>query len=558
MQLSDRIGYLLAVGNIIVLLLYIPRTLCQHLPSQDEDKFEFDINELDIFYDTHVIPESVSVPVYLYKGKSQNYFFRVEKNNLPLKIILSPCSSSINWSIKRRDILPDIEDDDSNDYEDINDRDPFHAQRSKNQNPLSPYTFLGNFTGKEPTTYYLRRAASGLYMIEILSLNSDTTVDLYGSTTSYPVHLKPSLPNDKSVSITSKSKRMFTFEWKQSSFERGFNDSVEYCVAVNRVKNYKTYCELMAKVLVQRKAKSSGGWGFSWEQTQKRQLDKKGARGKIIYKCIGSKTKYTFNTAKPGKTYHVDVFVLNRKVNTVAAYSGTRVKTERRKKEKRKALLQDGKRKTIKLRKGSSEQNVMFKVESRLDSAVLELKSCRGKIPITIYHGNKNIHQTVVSRMKVLRMKNLPVGVYTVKLTGNKNRKRVLSMLFTTATYKKPRLPYNPEIKVIDSVSTCHSVTLSWSLTSLKQRYCLYVRESPTISNKRSHHCLEMAGRRKKDKVMCVRLKRKDRDKAIFTYIVKSLKSDTDYVFDVYVNRGIGASLAYHSVVTRTKPDCTK
>ncbi|XP_041364173.1 protein NDNF-like [Gigantopelta aegis] len=559
MPRSDLIGYLLAVGKVFVLLVYLRRACCQSLPTRDEDNFRFQIRR-DIFYDNNILPDGQQMTVYLFNGTRKKYFFMVEESNAPLQIFVTPCASPVSWSIKRKDLLTDEDDDETTAA------DPFldHAFQTQMKSISSPT--LDTFEGGGRMTYFSPNSPQGLYTIELEPTKSDTNVRIFGTTTPGLYNPFPELPSDSRVNVTALGRKSISFEWKGSKATSKKN--VEYCISVSRLQRFQSHCAVLAHSQgdVPPTLPPDFGFGFKSEKHRQRELRRKSKPikavkpSKLFHKCVGRKTRFTFNRAKPGKTYFIDVFLVNRRTNQASSYTGTTVKTsrKRRRPSTRKQFLEDGKRKLFQLKKARKAQAFVFSVKDDMSSVVLELKSCRGVLPFEIVSSHIKTFKSVIKRTKIVRMKNLPAGRYTVRVKGNKRRRRYVQIYYTTRQfkYRKPRLPSDPSIKIFENLSTCNSVTVAWMGSDVKQRYCLYKKEVSEFKRKNRRRCSDPETRSRKERVVCVRFRHRDKDKAVITHTVRNLRPNTGYVFDVYVSRGRSGYLSYRSAFVRTKSKC--
>ena len=415
-------------------------------------------------------------------------------------------------------------------------------------------------------TYFNPNSPRGLYTIELEPTKSDTNVRILGTTTPGLHNPFPELPSDSRVNVTASGRRSVTFEWKGSKATTRGN--VEYCVSVSRTQSFHTHCAVLAHSRgdVPPTLPPNFGFGFKSEKQLQRELRRKSKPikavkpNKLFYKCVGRKTRFTFNRAKPGKTYFIDVFLVNHETSQSSSYTGTSVKLSRKRKRpsKSRKFLEDGKRKLFQLKKARKAQAFVFNVKDDMSSVVLELKSCRGVLPFEIVSRHIKTFKSVIKRTKIVRMKNLPAGRYIIRVKGNKRRRRYVQIYYTTRQfkYRKPQLPSDSSIKIFENLSKCNSVTLAWMGSDVKQRYCLYKKEVSEFKRKKRRRCSDPETRSRKEKVVCVRFRHRDKDKAVITHTVRSLKPNTGYVFDVYVRRGGSGYLAYRSAFARTKSKC--
>lgn len=439
--------------------------------------------------------------------------------------------------------------------------DPFLEQLQRN---LDAPVRLGNWSEERRRTYRESSAAAGLYVLDITSTKSDSIVRVLATSTgaSHPVY--PALPVDRKVEVLGTSGRTITFRWPDAA-AANVARAVEYCLSVTRVRNFRTHCSFMAHAKGDKKPVLSRAdqWGFSWEKEAMRNLRRKAnpvkamsPRKILIHQCVGSKKEFTFKKARKGKTYYIDVYVVDKKTNKAEAFEGAVVKMPGRSAARKSSVqILDGERKTLKLKKGNVPQMVTFDAKHQMALLSVELGVCAGKIPFEIYHNSKLVHRSIVKRWKRVRMKNVLPGTYTFKFPRLQRRKSFVSV-YVTSRPSDLTVPRNMSIKVFDSMTTCTNVTVAWMGTHKKQKYCLFVKEASQIRSLKRHRCSSVVDRPKSERVLCVRYRNRDVNKAVMSGTITGLKPLTNYVVDVYLSRGRSGPVAYKSVKVRTKARC--
>ena len=442
--------------------------------------------------------------------------------------------------------------------------DPFLEQM---QHELDTPVSLGNWTGERRITYSDPSATQGLYMLDLTSTRSDSVVSILATTTAASNPVYPALPAaDRRVKVVrvSRSRRFFTFSWPDAGPANAAR-SVEYCVSVTKVRNFRTHCAFVAHSQGDKAPVLSrdSEWGFTWEREAMRNLRMRAnpvkpmsPRKMLLHQCVGSKREFTFPKARRGKTYHVDVYVVDKSTHKAAAYDGAVVTMPGRTGPKPLRQILDGERKLLKLKNdNASSQTVTFEAKQHMTLLSVEFAVCAGKIPVEIYHNRQRVHRSVVRRWKRVRMKNVLPGTYAFRFPRSKRRTSFVSV-YLTSRPAALTLPRDMSIKVFHSMTTCSNVTVAWMGTHKKQKYCLYVKEAAHIRSVKRHSCSSMADRPRSERVLCTRYRNADLDKAVMTGTITGLKHNTRYMVDVYLSRGHSGPVAYKSVKVRTKAGC--
>ncbi|KAL8618289.1 hypothetical protein ACOMHN_061134 [Nucella lapillus] len=552
------------------------------------------------FYVSRQLPDGQEMKVYLFKDTPDRLFYLVEQNYTPLKLTVTPCASPIVWSLYRRPLPPDEYYDEPLGpwsggqtmpqsvqsprtaaalggrravVQDAKFHDMFiHIILEPREDPflkqlegsLDTTVWLGNWSQDARQVYEDASASAGLYVLEITSTQSDSRLHVLATSTgaSHPVY--PVLPSKTEVEITHISDRTFTFRWPDAAPVNTARQ-VEYCISVTKVRNFPTHCSLMAHAKGDKKPVLSKDdqWGFSWERKVMRNRRRKAnpvkamsPRKMLIYQCVASKREFTFNKARKGKTYYVDVYAVDKVTNKAEAFQGTRVKMPgKHVRSSSSRQIIDGERKVLIVKKDNVPQIVTFQAKQFMARLSVELGVCPGKIPFEIYHNNTRVHRSVVKKWKRVRMKNVLPGNYLFKFPKLKRKKSFVSM-HVTSRPSALTLPLNMSIKVFDSMTTCTNLTVAWMGTHKKQKYCLYVKEASKIRSLKRHKCSSVADRQKSERAMCMRYKNSDITKAVMSGTVSGLQPNTKYVVDVYLSRGRSGPVAYRSVTVKTSANC--
>ena len=425
---------------------------------------------------------------------------------------------------------------------------------------------LFTFHGELAETLRLDSPQAGIYVVEITSLKSDSYVKIF-ATTSPDIDRFPELPTDSNVkSIDSKSDAIYV-SWNSSPDERHYGDDIEYCIAINRKRNYRTLCSLRAHLEgdVKPTLPPNSGFGFKSEAYKKRYIRQRAnpikaeKKGSILFKCIGRNTSSVVRKLKEGRRYFIDVFVRNKRTKRSSQYTGVHVQT---KKSRKLTILKDGKHKSVVFRKRKSVRAYLFKLNNAAKELHIVVYSCTGYIDVEFKNRNNTFHKSRVKGFKKLVLNNIQAGNYILKLSRPVRRRQNVYILVSTKS-KKVRVPVLPDdttVKVFDYLTTCRSITVAWMGTKNKQVYCLYKTEinktSLSTPFKKLNQCGATKRQKSSQKIICKKFKHRKKKQAVLAITVTGLEPGTSYIFDVFVSKGKAISIPYNSVRTETSPHC--
>lgn len=427
-------------------------------------------------------------------------------------------------------------------------------------------------SGEVSETLQLDSPLKGIYTVDITSTKSDSYVNIFAST-SPDIHRLPELPKDSNVSILDKTHNTFTVSWHPSPDEKAFGNGIEYCVALNRKRSYKTLCSVLSHLHGDPKPTlpPGNGFGFSSDIQKKRNLKlnakpiRAQRKGSIFFKCLGRSTKATFEKVKTRKGYYVDVFVKNTQTNGIPNsrhYNGIYVKTRRKRKL---PTLKDGKIRTVVFSRKKRKFTYVFSVKKSTRDVHLAISSCSGSLRIKVQGSNGTVYNSRLKTSKVLTLNDLNAGTYNLALTKKVSRKNIvyISMTSKKKKVKIPELPEDKTVKVFDYLTSCESVTVAWKGTDVKQSYCLFKTELPSsrtntsLVSKKLDECGALSRLRDgAQKITCKNFRYRSQDNAVLAITVTNLKPDTSYIFDVFVSRGNYFTFPYNSVRTKTSSTC--
>ncbi|GFO47680.1 protein ndnf [Plakobranchus ocellatus] len=530
--------------------------------------------KLSTFADSHILVLDTEQERYIYRQKSKSFFFTI-KNPTQLEVVLTPCSSRISWSFTR-----------------VSDDDYLSKQR-----PLQDSLF--SYSG-EDRRCFSEQVTAGRYEIQVKSLNSkfDSRVFIFlGTESEYAASsalLYPPLPKDPVVRAKAKFSRntgKAIVQWQPAA--PSFHGlRLEYCVVINRMRNFHTHCAALAFVEGVRKPKKVS-WGGSAAFNRKKQKGsakpvKAQSQKNIMYKCVGNKTSFTYTEGagalklRPGKRYFIDVFVKDLDKATSSAYKGisTRIK------KKYRHWMKIGESRSFKLRP-RRRPKIMIVHNQTFHNLTLDITSCQGQIPVRIYRNNKKIKDEIISRFNHIVIPNKPPGRFAVTFptkrpktkretllsstkkaqSSNKRQNKVKKSGTTFVTISLPSqsspieaLPQDLSLSVLHYLSGCRNVTLEWRAAGQSYTYCVYykrvgknaqsIKELRDIcrgANDQPRHT-NLAG--------CISHHVSHPNKDTITYNVHDLDPGTCYRFDVLMTRKGMASIPYDGLRAKTPEYC--
>lgn len=427
---------------------------------------------------------------------------------------------------------------------------------------------LYTLSGEVAETLRIDSPADGLYTLDITSIKSDSYVQVL-ATTSPDVDRFPDLPQDIHVTEIDNTVSSFSIVWNASPDERHFGNDIEYCVAANIKKNYKTLCSVLSRINGDPKPSlpPNTGFGFSTDVFKKRLLKQKAKpvraakKGSILYKCVGRDRKVTFDKVKHGKGYYVDVFVKNKLSGKSRQYSGIYIKSKRKRQFPR---LKEGKLRSVNFNRRKKKQMYSFKIKRSTKDVHLAISTCVGTTIVEVKSKNGTFHKSRIKSSKVLTFKHLRPGIYFVALLKSVSRRQTVYISMTSKIRAKdmPRLPADTTVKVFNYLTKCNSITVGWMGTEKKQEYCLYKTELPSskdrstsISRRLNKHDAFGRYQNGAHKITCKKFRYRKKQ-SVLAITVYGLTPGTSYIFDVFVNKGNYFSFPYNSVRTKTSTDC--
>ncbi|KAM4039466.1 protein NDNF-like [Anomaloglossus baeobatrachus] len=506
------------------------------------------------------LPVGQRVDGFLPLDQPVRYYFTVNKSQSSVTIRVSPCESPILWTVS---VLS------TQDY-------PEHRIPHKKYHHMGPqriFSFKGN--GEESFSSIVR--SDGYYFLDFMSLESDTSFQVFvwsGGEDSVPW---PTLPEDPRVDVVSMEENKVHLAWEPSLGSAGVE--YEYCLFVNRNHNYKTLCatELNAKNYAEyqdyldTKAKKSlkiitdksKSKVYSYPMSYNKDPGMVGEDNFLSSKtstggqrmCVGTSRNATIYGLKPKSLYYFDVFAVNPKDGTSVAYTGTFAETKRKQKSQVPKLPDEEMVNIFLKRKG-------VKIV-RIDPSPRGLKwlfvhSCLHKAHIQIM---------VNGRIEVSRSLQ---GAHNFKLLGDSKDNIIISLkssrggpglvkLFTTTAHG--HLPFSnlpPDINMSVSKKSCSSATVTWTGSGPGVKYCIYVRHLEhhldlKLIHKHQNSCLNTNTRSRAEKVVC----RHSGSPTTSEEHVTDLKPGKAYLVDLYFIGLHNNTIKFPSQVVKTQEWCT-
>ena len=462
----------------------------------------------------------------------------------------------------------------------------FKTQRSQ-------YRKLFSYTGWDRQTFKAKLVPN-TYSINVTSLNAvfDSRVFIYLNTAPDLAAgsglLYPPLPRDSLVKATAKGSNKMARKleiWWKPAVPWGHGVRLEYCLAINRVMNFRTSCAALASVTGVQRPKQAD-WGYPERQKSKPKDKDRPVSAKppkdIFYSCIGNKTSFIYTEGvgdlrlRPGSRYYIDVFVKNKKKDTFSTYKGVSARIKR----KTRQILKVGDSRTFKLRPRKRPQ-VEIRLNETFPKLVLEISSCQGEIPVHIFRNGKRVRRKKVSRYKQIVIVNESPGNFVVRFPMSK-RKRKTGRVYSKAMRKRRRkrkkgvtfvtlslplqrdpikaFPKDMSVSVLPYLSGCQNVTLEWRPAGPNQTYCVYRRQVANTSHPEQEVkdvCRSAnAAPRHTTLAGCISHHVNHPDRDTLTYNVHGLEPGMCYRFDVLISRRGMASVPYDGVHVRTPAKC--
>ncbi|CAC5403010.1 unnamed protein product [Mytilus coruscus] len=538
------------------------RIAARKLPSkqvQTGHDYYTDVNTDDFTYDTNkVLPEGSEVKAYLLVNETIKVLFLIEEDG-PVSLKITPCASAVESSVLYKSIS------DSKDYED----DPLFEEQVKPTNPAGIQLY--SYVGSEAHTFQRSVNSTGIYTVFLRPIESDTYVKFFLRLKKFARDstFYPSLPRNSAVRADSIRRKSFTVSWNRSQDETPYGNIITYCVSVSAKRSSDTYCSLMSYMFGDKLpvASKSRGFFFAWEdevlkifQSKARPVKKVKPR-EIHYTCVGTNTKYIYTQARPGKTYYINVYAINKRTNMSSAYKKLEVTTKKRKKRDRIRKLRDGKLQELEFKKSKLRFDFKYDLKNTSD-LFLAVHSCTGKVTLKVTRGSLRGESVLVKKVKrssMFTLKDLKADTYFIDIVSRQRDVPKTARLVVSKKQSKlryPILPRKSEVFLVDNSTTSNSLTIGWRVTKSRRKFCIYQKEILARRKRRRNYnqCSNKSQSPVVDskKVKCM-IVRHQKPNMVLNHQIRNLKSNTLYQFDVVIQLGKGYSLLYNSLQTATK-----
>lgn len=419
---------------------------------------------------------------------------------------------------------------------------------------------LYRYSGDERNSYSTGSAESGIYKIDVKPLDSDTFVKLFARVSHHPSATGNSGSSILGkINVRQKGKRRLKISWSSQRPDPAV--PVQYCVAINRQKNYKTQCGFRSYAFGDKPKLKP--WSFFYKKkfksTRRKMSPVRGAPARdFSYKCIGNKTAYSFKGLRQGQMYYIDVFVVDPTSKRMISHLGASIRARTITSAQTTVKLSDGKAKAITLKRRLRSQKFMYELKSPAEQLMISIKPCGGSVRMKLYSEKSLIKKAKIKSLEYFTIDDAQPSKYYILVSKKGRKARQFTILGTTRPSKflYPKLPENTQINVYQSLIKCNSVTIGWMVTEKRQKYCIYKREvNDSYKKSASVKCEGPKYRKKNEKVKCAYFRHRNKKRAVKTEKISDLKPGTDYIFDIYASKR-RLSMAYDSVRVRTKEKC--
>ncbi|XP_041032167.1 protein NDNF-like [Carcharodon carcharias] len=487
-------------------------------------------------------------------------YFLVKEDKSPFSVTVTPCDAALEWRLTIQDW-------------------PTHsAHRSgrsqelewDSDTPRDLFTYKGNAV----KSYVRISSHSAFYMLQLMSIESNTQIRVYMTTNPQSEPPDPEIPFDPRVDVTSVGQTTVTLAWNASPSILRYQEHIQYCLLINQKQNYKSLCA--AKTQVERLDDHrpdvpvvsiySGGrvvhlTGMEDLLLPSRVLSSsfsKEPKLDVMQLCVGNRNVYSMSELQPNTRYYFDVFAVNVLTNTSSAYTGTFAKTLQWPDPKI-LDLKEGIMIQVYVRKGG-QKFYSFRPDTWHRRAQFTFYSC-GKVYVQIERNGKLALSGKVENLKHFQLKGKAKTRYVIGIKSTESSETPVKILASTRPNKAlfPRLPASLKLKTFDKLRTCNSVTVAWLGTQEQNKYCLYkreIREQVEKEIKRLNRCFGPERWKISEKVRCKYFHNLNSQRAVTVEKVSGLKAGTPYLFDVYVFGYRGHSVKYQSKVIKTRKAC--
>nr|XP_033782738.1 protein NDNF-like isoform X2 [Geotrypetes seraphini] len=556
---------------------------------KQDSKFSPALERTELLKDFSFLPCEGLMTGFLTKDLPARYYFLVNKDHTPVTIRVTPCESPIYWRLTFLEITQTTKRDNT-------------VHRDSRKHPhQKAHVQLFSYKGNGEESYFTANSSAGLYKLELLSEETDTSFQVFTSTSQESNTFFPRLPLDPRVDVISVEQNRISLAWKPSPGSFRLGSKFEYCVFVNRLHNFKTLCATEPS-LQERSRKGNFHRKDRWdtEMTKLEQFSKKHTAGilnevqsmmkglqdvksddSMVEKtfkrlwapnvlkpglvdsqrvCVGNRTNVILSGLQPGTHYYFDVFAKNHEKKTSSAYTGAFAETKVREKPKiskleveemTHILLKSKGIRFLKLQPTSSNRRIWLFIHSCVHQTSFEI----------IVKGKTVVSQSIVGA----QIFQLPEKAdrYILRLRASNRGPGLVKLFATNVPYSLPflSLPADMNLGVLNNVSNCSSVTVSWLGTQESTKYCVYMRNVEEnldlkLIRKHQNSCLSPNTRLEAEQIACKNFQGTDPWKTMVEEHIEGLKPGKLYLIDVYMFGQNNYVLKYPSQVVKAWDLC--
>ncbi|XP_044137080.1 protein NDNF-like [Bufo gargarizans] len=507
------------------------------------------------------LPVGQRVDGFLLLDTPVRYYFTVNKTQSAVTIRVTPCESPILWTVS---VLS------TQDYSE-------HLIPQKKYHHIGPqriFVFKGN--GEESFSSKVR--SDGYYFLDFMSLESDTSIQVFVWNQGDQSVPWPRLPENPRVHIVSVEENKIDLSWEQSLGPA--KAEFEYCLFINRKHNYKTLCatELDAKneleyhqdnldtkvkkslnIITEKSKRKEYFYPKSYVKVSDMVEDDNFLSSKSLAggqrMCVGTSLNATIHDLRPKSLYYVDVFAVNPKDGTSVAYTGTFAETKSQKITQIPKLPDEEMVNIFLKRKGVKIMSINPSI-NRL--RWLFVHSCLYKAHIQIMvNGRIEVSRSVQGAHNFKLLGN-PMDNFIISLKSSKGGAGLVKLFTTTAHNHLPFSNLPPDINLSVSKRSCSSATVTWTGTGPGIKYCIYVRHLKhhldlKLIHKHQNSCLNTNARSRTEKVVC----RQAGSQTTLEEHITDLKPGKTYLIDLYFIGLHNNTIKFPSQVVKAQEWCT-
>ncbi|KAE8614065.1 hypothetical protein XENTR_v10007964 [Xenopus tropicalis] len=508
------------------------------------------------------LPIGQRVDGFLRMDKPSRFYFVANGSHDILTLRVTPCESPLFWT------LSGVHNKRAHGAGGVN---KGHL-RPHNQ-PLHTRT-LFSFQGNGEETFTTGVTSDSLYFLDIASLESDTSFQVFVWDHKNQGNLWPQLPNDSQLEITSAEEDRIKLSWKPSL---GDGKKINYCVFVNKQHNVKTLCatesninKMFSNQLKENEGKSSKSLDPAMKTSKKNSnnlkenvMEQKINHDQLSSKnfvgaqkvCVGHWTNATISKLKPKTLYYFDVFAVNSHTGTSLAYTGTFAETKNKHRSQLATLPND---EMVNIFLKSKVLRMMTVDLPAHGDKWLFIHSCLHKVHLQVTVNGKVIISQNIHRAHNFKISGKPKTSCIITLKSSKGGPGLVKILATTAHNHLPFPNLSSDIGFSVHNSTCSSATVTWTGSGHGTKYCIYARHLEQnldlkLIHKHQNSCLSTNSRSKAERVFC----KHAGPHSPRVEKIKDLKPGKTYLLDLYFIGLHNSTIKFPSRVVRTQGWCS-